>query len=217
MSMVYSSEIVKFFLGTPISLTYLFLGSRILIWIVFFLVILNAIFVDKKPFLLWKEKKYGFVFSILAIITLYFAAVFGAGIINGIVNLLLQENYSEKLLKITSIFKKSYPMLVFTCITAGVTEELLMRGYIQTRLTEIYKNHWIGIVVSALLFGLLHCTYGTISQIIGPFVMGLVFAIFYYKYRSISILIIVHFLIDFIALNMFNIMEIKDLKMLLAL
>jgi hypothetical protein len=56
------------------------------------------------------------------------------------------------------------------------------------------------ILLSSLLFGLLHFGYGTLFNMLGPFFMGIVFAFFYNKYRHMGILIIAHSLWDILAI-----------------
>ncbi|WP_194140249.1 CPBP family intramembrane glutamic endopeptidase [Flavobacterium hungaricum] len=100
------------------------------------------------------------------------------------------------------LFKKSYFLLFFTCVTAGITEELIFRGYLLPRLEIVLKNKISAIVLSSILFGLMHIGYGTLLHIIGPTVIGLVFAFQYEKYRNIKILILCHFLWDLLILTL---------------
>lgn len=90
--------------------------------------------------------------------------------------------------------------MVFTALTAGVTEEFIFRGYLQPRLTVIFKNPYAAIILSSLLFGLLHFKYGTLANVIGPIFIGLIFSLYYWKYRNLTVLILCHFLWDLISL-----------------
>ncbi|WP_449397880.1 CPBP family glutamic-type intramembrane protease [Chryseobacterium wanjuense] len=63
-------------------------------------------------------------------------------------------------------FKNNYLLIIFTCLTAGVVEELLMRGYIQSRIEKIYANRVFWDHNFRHSFGILHSTYGTISQVL---------------------------------------------------
>lgn len=91
-------------------------------------------------------------------------------------------------------------------------EELLMRGYIQPRLEKIYNSPLTGIIGSALLFGILHSTYGTIGQVMVTSFIGIIFAMFYKLYSNIKVLILCHFLIDFISLMIMNFIDFKHLS-----
>uniref|UniRef100_A0AAU6WKY2 CPBP family intramembrane glutamic endopeptidase n=3 Tax=Chryseobacterium TaxID=59732 RepID=A0AAU6WKY2_9FLAO len=119
---------------------------------------------------------------------------------------------SSRLVQLSEIFKNNYGLIIFTCLTAGVVEELLMRGYIQPRVEKIYKNRYAGIVVSAVLFGILHSAYGTIGQVVIPCFIGIVFALFYKIYSNIKILILCHIMYDFVSLMMMNILDLKHLS-----
>lgn len=193
---------------TPLNFFY----TRIALWIVLGLIFLYHLLIEKKTFLLWKEKKYPILFSVKAVIILYLICAFGGAFLNLIIQLLTHENMSKKLIQISSIFKNNYLLIIVFCLTAGVVEELLMRGYLQPRIEKIYNNQYAGIIGSAALFGILHSTYGTIGQVAVPFFIGTVFALFYKKYSNIKILIICHFMYDFVSMMMMNFIDIKHIS-----
>jgi hypothetical protein len=89
-------------------------------------------------------------------------------------------------------------LMLFTCLTAAFTEELMFRGYLLPRLQVLFGKPWIAIIVSSLLFGLAHAGYLNFNSVFLPFLLGIAFAVYYYKYRNIAVLIVAHFLIDFI-------------------
>lgn len=189
-----------------------FFVSRIAIWAVVLILFLYTLFIEKGPFLLIEEKKYSFSFHIKAVISLYLICVFGGAILNALIHIFIHKEDSSKILQFASIFKNHYFLIIFTCFTAGVVEELLMRGYIQPRIEKIYNSPLAGIVVSAALFGILHSTYGTIGQVVVPFFIGVVFALFYKKYSNIKILMVCHFMIDLISLMAMNFIDFKHLS-----
>lgn len=182
----------------------LFFYNRLLLWLVLILVLIYNFFIENRSFFVWEEKKYSLSFSIGAIFSLYIICMMGGAFLNVLITFLTQEKVSEKLVQMSVLFKNNYFLIVFTCLTAGVVEELLMRAYIQPRIEKIYNSKMLGVIVSALLFGILHSTYGTISQVVITFFIGIVFALFYRKYSNIKILIICHFMFDFIALMAMN-------------
>lgn len=190
----------------------IFFLSRLAIWAVFLIIFLYSRFIEKESFLLQVEKKHSVSFNIKAVICLYLICVFGGAVINLLIQLFIHKEESSKILQFASIFKNNYFLIIFTCFTAGAVEELLMRGYIQPRIEKIYNSPLTGILVSAALFGILHSTYGTIGQVIIPFFIGIVFALFYKKYSNIKILIACHFLIDLISLMAMNFIDFKHLS-----
>jgi membrane protease YdiL (CAAX protease family) len=177
-----------------------FFLSRIFIWIALGLVFLYAIKIERQPLLLWKDKKYTWKKNIL-----FFFSIIGTLIVLLMLTHIILHYFgikadSAKMALMMSVFKSNILLLVFTAFTAGVTEELLFRGYLLPRLIRLSKSPVFAIILSAVLFAMLHVGYGTWVQVIGPFWIGLVFAVFYWKYRNIKFLIIFHFLWDLIAI-----------------
>lgn len=189
-----------------------FTYSRAALWMVLLTVFLYSLFIEKQPFLLWKDKAYSFGFYLKKVIILYLICAVGGAFLNFLIKLSTQEGTSGKLVQLSHIFRNNYELIIFTCLTAGIVEEFLMRGYIQPRIEKIYSNRYAGIIVSAGLFGILHSTYGTVGQVAVPCFIGIVFAVFYKTYSNIKTLIICHFMYDFISLMIMNSIDIKHLS-----
>ncbi|MGB9719323.1 MAG: type II CAAX prenyl endopeptidase Rce1 family protein [Candidatus Anstonellales archaeon] len=64
-----------------------------------------------------------------------------------------------------------------------LSEELFFRAFLTEK---------IGIILSALVFGLAHFSYGSVVEILGAFVIGLVFGYFYVRNKSVSQNILAH-------------------------
>lgn len=192
--------------GEPKLDGFLFFVNRMFIWLTLLMLWIYAKHVEKKPLLLWPQRKHKILFYVLAILVILLVVFLG--IFMG--NLLIKEILSHfptntnvpnpKLIEYGTLFKHNIPLLIFTAATAAIVEELIFRGYIQPRIEVIFKKPIWGIIGSALLFALLHLSYDTWLQIIGPLFIGFVFSIFYWKYRNIKILIICHLVIDLIGL-----------------
>lgn len=210
--MLYTSSFLNLILGTNANTTAKLFYSLVIQWVVLLLILLYCIVVEKKFILLWKEKKYSILFYLGAVVSLYFICMIGVAILNGIIYLFTHEKISSKIFELKSVLNGNYFLIIFICLTAGIVEELLMRGYIQPRIEKIYNSPFLGVAVPSVLFGLLHSAYGTIGQIVGPFFIGLVFALFYKRYSNIKILMICHFIIDFIHLMVLNFVNIKHLS-----
>jgi membrane protease YdiL (CAAX protease family) len=178
-----------------------FIISRVLIWLSLLLMLLYAYAIEKKNFLLWFEKDYQFSFYIVATLSVMGILFAGSAIINLFITKVMHlSSKSSRFELLVPILKKNIWLCVATAATAGITEELLFRGYLLPRLHKFFKVTWLPVIISSVLFGLLHFSYGTLIQIIGPFYIGLVFAIFYQKYRNIKVIIVCHFLWDIIVL-----------------
>jgi uncharacterized protein len=86
---------------------------------------------------------------------------------------------------------RNQPNLFFliVVVAAPFFEEVIFRGIILDGYLKNYKPMH-AIVVSAVLFGLIH---GNLSQGIGAFVLGVLFGWFYWKTNSILSVIFLHF------------------------
>lgn len=86
--------------------------------------------------------------------------------------------------------------VILLAVTVGivgpVAEELLCRGLLFRRL-ERFTNTPVAVIVSALIFGFIHMN---MVQFIYASVMGLLFAVFYARYRNIWIPILAHMAVN---------------------
>ena len=90
------------------------------------------------------------------------------------------------------------PLLVIAALRAGLTEEVIMIGYLFDRLRRLGGNWWAVIVSAALLRGAYHAYQG-IGPIVGNIAMGLLFGWVYKRWGRVMPLVIAHALIDIIA------------------
>ena len=175
-------------------------SSRIAIWVALAILFIYVRQIEKQPLLLWEEKKYSVGYYILSVITTLLVVVVVLIVFSIVWTLLGLKKDSDSLNKIIEIFRHNHFLVLLTCLTAGITEELVFRGYIMPRLQLLFNKTYISVIISSVIFGLIHFGYGTALNVIGPFIIGLVFALHYYKYRNIKILIICHFLWDYIVI-----------------
>ena len=84
--------------------------------------------------------------------------------------------------------------------TAGVTEEIIYRGFLMFAFSYIFPDLsiWLVLIFSSLLFGLAH-TYQGFSGVIRTTAVGMLFTGLYIVLGSILPLIVLHFLIDYVA------------------
>jgi uncharacterized protein len=153
---------------------------------------------ENQPLIIWKEKQSGIKFILLwtlLLLLLFVAAYF----ISGITKLLgYQPNY-QVVRQISRFIAGRYFLIAFISVTAGVTEEIIFRGYILTRLSLLFKNQYIPVIISALLFSVMHYTWNSPREFVFTFLGGLIMAAHYKKYGNLKPLIIAHFLIDWAA------------------
>ncbi|MFA5049893.1 MAG: type II CAAX endopeptidase family protein [Candidatus Micrarchaeia archaeon] len=87
------------------------------------------------------------------------------------------------------------PLVIFAAVFIGpVSEELFFRGFLTQK---------FGILPSSIIFSLAHFAYGSYTQIIGTFGMGLILAYIYKDSKSILPCILIHFLYNLSAILAF--------------
>jgi len=93
----------------------------------------------------------------------------------------------------------NYPwwILLLSVITAGITEEVLFRGYPLERLSEVTGSKWISGAVSLIFFVAVHATGWNIAHIVGVVVpLGMILTGLYFWQRNVFFVMIVHVVID---------------------
>src|ERR1700744_6077324 len=113
--------------------------SRVIIWASVPLVYQYAVKIEGRDFFIWKETKRNIYFYI-AVIAVLFVLIFGAQIISSIPQRFGFDDNLKVLKDWNKLLKQNMVLLVFVCLTAGITEELLFRAYIFPRLSLIFKS-----------------------------------------------------------------------------
>ena len=114
--------------------------SRVLFWVATAVIWFYSVKVDNQPLLIWKEKKYAWWFYPLSVIVLFLLLPAGVAFIQQLLawaGLLKQSNVLPLM---TKIFSTNMPLLLFTCLTAGVTEEIIFRVFLMPRLEIIFMQ-----------------------------------------------------------------------------
>jgi membrane protease YdiL (CAAX protease family) len=87
------------------------------------------------------------------------------------------------------------PVLLLSALRAGVTEEVIVVGYLFARLRDLRWGPWTIILTSALLRATYHLYQG-FGAFVGNFAMGLLFGWLYTRYGRLLPLVIAHTVID---------------------
>ena len=99
--------------------------------------------------------------------------------------------------QLVALFKGlTWPQIIALSICAGVGEELLFRGLLQTWLVAKLNPLW-GILGASVVFGLMH--YLNSIYIFLTFVLGCLFGVAYYLTDSLLLIMIAHAVYDIIA------------------
>jgi membrane protease YdiL (CAAX protease family) len=88
-----------------------------------------------------------------------------------------------------------YPVLVLDGIQNGVLEEIVVLGYLLTKLEQLDWSPVTAVAVSALLRGSYHLYQG-FGGFLGNLAMGLIFGVLYLRWRRVTPMIIAHSLVD---------------------
>lgn len=180
-----------------VALTLRLFISRLLFWLIVGILYMYARSVERQPFLMWKESNRRVVFYFVSIVAVLGCTLLGSVIIAIILKSLGLGNQSSIIKEITLL---AIPVKLLAVFTAAFTEEFIIRGYLMPRLQLFFKSAVWPIIISSVIFGIAHIGFGTVLNMAIPLFIGLVFAIYYQKYRNLKVLIMCHFLIDFYAL-----------------
>ncbi len=88
-----------------------------------------------------------------------------------------------------------------SCLVTGYKEELFFRSYLITRLSDSGVKQWQAWVGTSLLFSIGHLYQG-IGAIVVSFILGLYFAFWFSKKKSLHIPALSHGLYNFVVLSM---------------
>lgn len=92
----------------------------------------------------------------------------------------------------------SVALLVLSAVRAGLLEEVIVVGYLQTRLGELGWGRWQAIFASALLRGSYHLYQG-VGMAIGNVVMGVVFGWWWQRTKRTAPLVVAHVILDVVS------------------
>lgn len=103
--------------------------------------------------------------------------------------------------EILPVTDKEKKMWSFVSFTAGVTEEIIYRGFLILSLSYLLPDAsiWIVVVLASILFGLAHTYQGFLMGVLRTTLVGMVFSILYIGLGSIIPLIIFHFLVNYLG------------------
>ena len=107
---------------------------------------------------------------------------------------MLNDLLSESSVSEVSTYGGLFVSMLITVIGAPLMEELFFRSIIFKRISRKF-NIYLGMIISSLVFGLLHIELA----IIGAFAFGIACCILYIKYKNILIPMTVHFFNNLIA------------------
>jgi membrane protease YdiL (CAAX protease family) len=90
------------------------------------------------------------------------------------------------------------PVLVLSALQNAVLEEVVVVGYLLTRLRQLGASTVAAVATSALLRGSYHLYQG-FGAFVGNAVMGVVFALFFLRTRRVAPLVVAHAILDVVS------------------
>jgi membrane protease YdiL (CAAX protease family) len=90
------------------------------------------------------------------------------------------------------------PVLLLSAFQNGLLEEVLVTGYLLSRLSKLGVRPWQAVAISATLRGSYHLYQG-LGGFFGNAVMGVIFAVLFLRWKRVTPMIIAHTLIDAVA------------------
>ena len=139
---------------------------------------------------------------------------FGTGLLYGLFYILFGIVITILFGLVSDAFKnpKAVLNLGIMCFLIGMCEEFLCRGWLLNEFLEKFgkskKGVWYSIIISGLIFGLMHIMNvgagqsipSTIIQVMGAAATGIVFGVIYYKTKNIWAVVFLHAFWDFASL-----------------
>jgi len=126
--------------------------------------------------------------------------IYGCGFLFTCTPKLITTPMRELLQTLHNLFHKlNWFQIVVLSLLAGIGEELLIRGVLQSWLVN-NSNPLIGVITASLIFGLLH--YMTKTYVLLTFGLGLLFGAAFHFSESIVLVIVAHIVYDLIAFAM---------------
>jgi membrane protease YdiL (CAAX protease family) len=87
----------------------------------------------------------------------------------------------------------------------GLIEEIIFRGFLQTRL-ETFLGPAAGILAASLLFGLMHAGYGSLIEIFYATFVGVFIGQLYYRTGNLSLAVLIHGFMNIFVFGIFPLM-----------
>lgn len=139
-----------------------------------------------------RDVAYAAVFWIIAILVLD-----GAALLLKLIHL-GKAGPPAKVLALAPTTPLEFFLWFLVCVTAGICEELLFRGYLLRQFSSLGGKVWLGVVLSSLVFGAAH-GYEGIAIMIVIFLYGVLFCLLMLKSKSLRPGMMAHGWHDFIT------------------
>jgi membrane protease YdiL (CAAX protease family) len=124
-------------------------------------------------------------------------AIFASMLVLGIIAIAF--DFNDQQLVADKIEGLPLIVLLFAVTAAPVSEELFFRAFLVRGIAS-FTSPLVGIVLSSALFGMVHFAYGSVIEVLGAGIIGLILAVVYHKSKSITPCLLIHMLYNFLAI-----------------
>ncbi|MEO5648090.1 MAG: CPBP family intramembrane glutamic endopeptidase, partial [Chitinophagaceae bacterium] len=119
-----------------------------------------------------------------------------------------RETQEASFLKINSIYKYLLSMLIMAVLPA-VFEEVYFRSGLQNILTRWFRGPWIAIILTSIIFSIIHLSY---YGFLVRFGLGVILGMLFYYSKNVWLPILFHFLFNGIQVTFIFIMTMNGIK-----
>jgi membrane protease YdiL (CAAX protease family) len=115
-----------------------------------------------------------------------------AALLIGTVAALFERRILNPIPLIENIDISSFLMLTIVMfVFVGAVEELIFRSILQTRLEKALGVRY-GILLSGVLFGIMHSSYGVLNEILFASIFGIILGYIFQRTRSFPFIVLIH-------------------------
>ena len=101
--------------------------------------------------------------------------------------LIIETNYLIPDLSIPNLLTLTFLMVFLV----GLIEEIIFRSVLQNRLEALLGSRE-GLIITSVLFGLMHSGYGNMGEVFYTFFVGFIIGYMFYKTRSLPLVTMIH-------------------------
>lgn len=136
----------------------------------------------------------GIVFGVLAFSLIFLFTIF--------VNFFLELFGIKASTGVEEVLLQNIILLLSAIIVSPISEEFFFRGFLIDFLNKHLNNVNLSILLSSLLFAVFHSGYGSLLEIFGAFVGGIILGFSYKKSKTLFAPIFAHFLSNFLTISL---------------
>lgn len=114
-----------------------------------------------------------------------------------VLSILSSALFFEEMSSLETVTQLPWWLILCGVITAGITEEILFRGYALERLDKLTENKLFSSVVALIFFVLVHIGGWNMAHVVGVVIpLGIVLILLYWWKRNAVMLMIIHVIVN---------------------